>query len=152
MLGMSIKRLANSVDGSNSGRDDIWNTTEFGSNWVDENQKRLVLPKNFLPIPPSAKLLSLKQASGQLRYQLSRKTPIVFQRTSVAHLHMPLAESSVTDYYHDALQKAGWKIERETRTAADTQIEASSSNLRGLVRVVHESAGSDLDLTIICEQ
>jgi hypothetical protein len=64
---------------------------------------------------------------------------------------MPLVESTVTDYYFGALVKDGWKIEHETRTREDTQIEVSQGELRGLVRVVHKSAGSDLDLTVISD-
>jgi len=115
-------------------------TSEYGEGG-DEAGKRASIPPMFLPIEPTSKIIAIKEEH--------RKRPfVVGTETTTAYFGLPVVESTVRDFYHEALKKEGWKIDSEKSTSDETVIETSKDKMRGHIRIIHETAGSDLELAV----
>lgn len=112
---------------------------------ADEQAKRARLPKPFLPLHPSGKLLSLEQ--------IHRKRPFVAgTKTVTASFEMPVVASTVLEFYKISLAGDGWKMTSNKTDGDGSVIEVSKDKTTGTIVITREDAGSDLDLTVTVEE
>lgn len=115
--------------------------SDFGPDG-DEQQKRQLLPKSFLPLHSSGKLLSLEE--------VHRKRPFVAgTKTVTASFEMPVVASTVLEFYKDSLKSNGWKITSDKSDDNGSVLEVSRDKMTGTIVITREEVGSDLDLTTV---